>query len=81
MSFGTAPLVSDIAPNVEAIHGAGVTFESDSVNDLKRKLEFLIANPQRVQEIGADAKNVVREYFNWDVITQETEEVYITARH
>lgn len=81
MSFGIAPLVSDIAPNVEAIHGAGITFESANVEDLKRKLEMLIANPKRIVELGKDAQEVVREYFNWDVITQETEEVYVTARH
>lgn len=81
MSFATAPLVSDIPANLEAIHRAGEVFESGNVEDLRKKLEELLARPERVEELGQDARAVVEVHFNWEKIAERTESVYITARH
>ncbi len=81
MSFGLAPLVSDIAPNVEAIHGAGFTFPSGDVTELQLKLGYLVNNPAAVKNEGEEALAVVDINFNWDKITEHIEAVYITARH
>jgi glycosyltransferase involved in cell wall biosynthesis len=81
MSYGLMPIVSDIAPNIEIIHGIGLTFMVADVDDLNRQLEYAIAHPQIVRDQSNQAKSIIEEYFNWDTITDHIESVYITARH
>lgn len=81
MGFGTAPLVSSISANVEAIHGSGFTFQNKNVDDLRRQLSSLLKRPGDVRSQGASARAVIEREFNWDVIVDRIESVYITARH
>ena len=81
MSYGTPVLVSDIAENLEVIHHAGFSFKTTDVDDLTAKLEELIQNPDRLAASGGQARDVIRRYFSWDAIAQQTEEVYRTVRH
>jgi glycosyltransferase involved in cell wall biosynthesis len=81
MSFGLAPLVSDIPANVEAIHHAGVTFESANVDDLEKKLRDLIAQPKEVEHRAEESQAIIEVHFNWDKISEHIESVYVSARH
>ncbi len=81
MSFGIAPLVSDIPPNLEAIHGAGWTFRSTDVDDLTHQLHHLLTHRDDVRSRGELAREIVRTKFNWDTITARIESVYISSRH
>lgn len=81
MSFGVAPLVSDIPANLEAMHNSGFSFNSESVLDLKNNLEFALNNREIVKEKGEEAQAIIDVNFNWDLITDHTEAIYITARH
>ncbi|MFH1632185.1 MAG: glycosyltransferase family 4 protein [bacterium] len=81
MSHGIAPLVSDIPENVEAIHGAGFKFESGNIDQLHHKLSELIKAPKLVAERAEEAQATVDIHFNWDVIADRVEAVYVTARH
>ncbi len=81
MSFGLMPIVSDIAPNVEAIHGIGLTFTTANMQDLRDKLEYAISHPTIVQDQAEEARAIIETHFNWDTITDHIEAVYITSRH
>ncbi len=81
MSYGVASLVSDIPENLEAMHGTGFRFKSGDVADLRRKLRELIASPDLARERGEEARAIIDVNFNWDMIAEHTEGVYITARH
>lgn len=81
MGFGTAPLVSNIPANVEAIHGAGVTFEKSNVEALARQLKDLLRRKAYVQKIGEEARAVIETEFSWHAVTEKIESVYITSRH
>ncbi|OGL96177.1 hypothetical protein A2258_01890 [Candidatus Uhrbacteria bacterium RIFOXYA2_FULL_41_8] len=81
MSYGLMPIVSDIAPNLEAIHGIGLTFPSGDASALHERLMYAIAHPQVVEDQSEEARAVVEAYFNWDTITDHIESVYVTARH
>lgn len=81
MSFGTAPLVSDIPAMLEAAHHAGFSFHTGSVLDLQHNLEETLGNSDLVKERGEEARAIIEVHFNWDRITEHTESVYITARH
>jgi glycosyltransferase involved in cell wall biosynthesis len=81
MSAGRAPLVSDLPANVEAMHGAGFTFENENEQALRRRLEYLFLHEEEVEARSEEAQATIEMYFNWDIIAEETESVYITARH
>ncbi|MBU4453307.1 glycosyltransferase, partial [Patescibacteria group bacterium] len=81
MSYGLMPIVSNIAPNLEAIHGIGLTFTTADVDDLRQQLEYADKHPQVVADQSCEARTIIDTYFNWDTITDHIEAVYITARH
>lgn len=81
MSFGLMPIVSDIEPNREVIHGVGMTFVTADVHDLREKLLYALDHPAVVQDQSEEAKSIIETHFNWDTITDHIEAVYITSRH
>lgn len=81
MSYGLAPLVSDIPANMEALHHTGFTFPSGNVQALREALARLLNHPSLVQEQSDEVRAVVEVEFNWDMIAKHTESVYVTARH
>ncbi len=81
MSYGLAPLVSDIPANMEALHHTGFTFPSGNVDALREALVRLLQHPQIVQEQSEEVRAVIEVEFNWEMIAQHTESVYVTARH
>ena len=81
MSFGAPVLVSDIPENVEAIHGAGFTFRHGDATHLADRLRELLGHPDLLVSAREHAKKVIQEFFNWQTIARQTEEVYRSMRH
>lgn len=81
MSFGVPVLVSDIPENLEALHHTGFTFTNGSAPDLAKVLGSLLRHPELLDKASNEVKEVVRRYFNWDTITEETLAVYRSMRH
>lgn len=76
MSYGKCVLISDIAENLEAMGNFGFYFKTGDINDLKNKLEKLLASPNIVSEMGEKAREFVKREHNWDEIAKKTLEVY-----
>lgn len=81
MSFGTGCLCSNIPENLEVVetmagHKVAATFATDDVNDLAQRLTALLAQPQIVAQLGAQARAHVAASFNWDVIAQQYDTAY-----
>jgi len=84
LSFGKCILASDIPENMEVLfpppkkNGSqyGYSFHSKNINDLSEKLETLIDSPEKVAEMASKAKEYVEQNFKWDIITNQTEQVY-----
>lgn len=81
MSFGTPVLVSDIPENLEAMHHAGFSFKNMNVEDLTEKLNSLFAHPEVVTDAAKKVQDVIKNEFNWSVITDKTEALYRSVRH
>jgi glycosyltransferase involved in cell wall biosynthesis len=77
MGAGLCVVGSDIAENHEAIGDAGFFFRRGDVADLADRLRFLIANPAVREAAGRAAENRVRENYQWPMIAQEIERVYL----
>jgi len=76
MSYGLGVLASDIPENKEAVQDAGYYFKTKDAADFKDKLEKVLARPEVMREKGAEARERVKKFYDWDVITEETARVY-----
>jgi len=78
MSYGNCCLVSDIPENREAIGDAGFTFQNTNVDDLREKLVKLLDSEKLRNSVGDKARLRVKECYNWDNITAEFEDMYLS---
>jgi glycosyltransferase involved in cell wall biosynthesis len=76
MSFGLCPLVSNIGPNLAVMEDLGFSFKVRNVNDLKIKLEYLIANPIIVNKKGKSARQIIIRKYNWELAAKQTLSLY-----
>ncbi|MEW6684725.1 MAG: glycosyltransferase family 4 protein [Candidatus Edwardsbacteria bacterium] len=58
----------------------GLTFEPGNVEDLKNKIEYLIRNPDKISEMGRNARKFVEENFNPEKHYQDLMKIYQMAR-
>ena len=78
MGAGLCVLVSDIPENLEVAKGAGFTFRNGNSYHLEQMLRVLIANPQLRFATSDTARARVRELYQWDHITQQIEDIYLS---
>ncbi len=76
MSYGNCCLVSDIDENTEVVETKAVSFRKGSITDLKDKLEYLLANPQIVEEYKKQSADFICRKYNWDDVVNQTENLY-----
>lgn len=76
LAYGKCTLVSDIPENLETVGDAGFSFKQGNVEDLKRKLQFLLLQPDLVDETRLKALNRVSAKYNWDLITKQIVKIY-----
>jgi glycosyltransferase involved in cell wall biosynthesis len=76
MALGKCALVSDIRENLETVGDAGFSFRHGDAEDLKEKLQFLLANPSVVDRMQKQAVDRVDNYYNWTKITDRIEKIY-----
>ncbi|MGO8806854.1 MAG: glycosyltransferase family 4 protein [Candidatus Bathyarchaeia archaeon] len=84
MALGKCVLVSDIPENLETIGDAGFSFKHGDSEDLKEKLQFLLANPETVDKMERKTIDRVEKYYDWNKITDTIEKIYaslIWAQH
>lgn len=76
MSFGVCPLVSDIEENLAVIKTNGFSFKMGDVDDLKKKLEYLLSHKSIALKKGKICKAVVKLDYDWDIVAEKTLDVY-----
>lgn len=80
MGHGLMPIVSSIPANLEAIqNGAGISFQSKSVEDLTKTLAYYLANEEERKAVAAQAKERAEDVYSWDAIADRTYKVYREA--
>jgi glycosyltransferase involved in cell wall biosynthesis len=78
MALGKCVLVSDIPENLETIGDAGFSFRHGDAEDLKEKLQFLLAHPETVDKIQMKAIDRIRMHYDWNKITDQLEKIYVS---
>lgn len=81
MSLGVPVVASDIAGNAEALGcpPAGLLFPVGDVGALASALTRLLSDKMLGDELGAQARTRVAEYYDWNKIAQDTLHVYEEA--
>ena len=62
LGAGRCVLASDIAPNIEALGGCGLTFRNRDVDDLQRQLQSLLDDPGLVRARSAGSRERVASH-------------------
>ena len=76
MSYGNCCLVSDIPENMEVVGDYAVSFRKSDVDDLKEKLEMLLADPELAAQYREKSADYICKKYNWDQVVEQTLEVY-----
>jgi glycosyltransferase involved in cell wall biosynthesis len=69
MGAGNCALVLNTPENLEVMGEAGIGY--GSVEDLTRKMRWLLANPAAIGEYRQRAMSRVRQFYNWEQITDQ----------
>jgi len=76
MSYGNCCLTSDISECTEVVGDKAITFKKGNVENLKKKLEWLLSNEQEVYKYKREAADFVCSKYNWDYVVEETLNLY-----
>ncbi len=76
LSFGNCCLTSDINECSQVMGSFGLTFKKGDTYDLKTKIEYLLENPQIVNEFKKKSANYVLDKYNWDNVVEKTLSLY-----
>ena len=80
MSFGCCCLVSDICENTEVVEDKALTFRKSDVNDLREKLEYLLAHPEVVEAYRKQSSDYICRKYNWNDVVEQTLQVYMGVK-
>ena len=76
LGAGKSIVSSDLQENIDVAQDAVVYFQKENASDLSHKLQELLDNPKRIEELGQEAVVRARDLFDWERITDAYEGVY-----
>jgi glycosyltransferase involved in cell wall biosynthesis len=79
MAHGNCVLVSDIPENLEAVGGAGLSFDSrGGPAALRQALAYLAERPEVVEGCRQRARRFAREHYAWESVIDQYEQLYLS---
>ncbi|MCR6632701.1 MAG: glycosyltransferase family 4 protein [Magnetospirillum sp.] len=76
LTHGRAVVASDVPEHLDVVAGDGFTFTAGDVDDLRRVLSWLSADPEVVARMRLRASQSAAGRFGWDRIADAYEQVY-----
>ena len=77
MAFGNCVIVNDTPENLETIADAGLFYDGKTGDaGLQQQLEYLISNPDIVNDYGKKARIRARDYYSWAAVTDSYEQLF-----
>ena len=76
MSYGNCCVVSDIPECAEVVEDKAVVFPKGNVDELRRVLQGLLDDPEKVAEYKKSAADFICQKYNWDDVVDKTLELY-----
>jgi glycosyltransferase involved in cell wall biosynthesis len=81
IAHGTPVLVSDIPENIEIVQSQECTFAAGEVADLTEKLNWLIAQPSKIEFLRDHVARLAEQQPSWDDVISGYEAVYYETLH
>ena len=80
LSYERPALASNLPPLKEVVidNENGFLFKSEDINDLAKKLNFILSDKENLQRIQKNGSISINEKFNWDEIGRLTKKAYQT---
>lgn len=79
MGAGKCILASDLREIMDVAADSAEYFRRSDANDLKDKLESLLSDPTRIDELGRAALLRAKKLYSWDKVTDAYEKIYRQA--
>ena len=73
MASAKCVIVNGVDFNKEVIEDCGLWFKPGDAMGLKKKMEYILNNPQKAEEYGVAAKKRIKKCYNWDMVIDKTE--------
>lgn len=77
MSYRNCCVVSDILECTEIIKDKGITFPHGNVDELKKTLQMLLEQPERVKQYKNGVAEFITKKYNWDDVVDKTIALYM----
>lgn len=78
LSYGNCLLVSNVPENLEAVGGAGHSFQTGDSTDLARHIQELVDQPEQVESARARVRARAANSMNWEAVAQETHKLLLS---
>ena len=79
MAAGNCVLFLDTPENREAVADAGLAFAA-SADELARQMQFVLSDPEKCRQLGAQAESRVKAFYSWDEVTSEYDKLFRQVR-
>jgi glycosyltransferase involved in cell wall biosynthesis len=76
MSYGNCCVVSDIPECADVVQNHAAVFPKADVAQLKKCLQLLCDEPQKVESYKAGAADFICDKYSWDDVVQKTLALY-----
>jgi glycosyltransferase involved in cell wall biosynthesis len=76
MAYGRAVVVNGIPENLNTIGDTGLSFSPSDPRDLQSKLEEVLEDDARIEDLGRRAVQRVRLHYDWEPITDSFEALF-----
>jgi glycosyltransferase involved in cell wall biosynthesis len=76
LGAGKGIVSSDLQENIDVAQEAAIYFKKEDSSDLSTRLQELLNNPNRIEELSRESLARARELLNWEKITDAYEGVY-----
>ena len=78
LSYGKPVLVSDLPPLKEAVTDmqTAFLFESENSISLTKKLNLILLNPEKLEQVRLNGKSLINTKYDWNEIGRQTKQAY-----
>jgi len=77
MGFGNCVIVNGTPENIEVVRDAAIIYKKNDIDDLIKKLKYVIENPRSVERLSRKAIKRIRENYSWNSITDKYENLFL----
>lgn len=76
MGFGNCVIANGTPENIEVVGEAGIVYRKNEIEDLRKKLQYVIDNFDVVKNYRKKAQERAKKKYSWKVITDEYEKLF-----